>query len=1725
MIRLTISTLFLILTVHAQAALSGTKAIGPSGDYASITAALSDIHTQGLGGPLVLELQASYVSTVETFPITFTNLGTTVTNSLTVRPQADATNLTIISADTTAATVDLNGAQFVTLDGRPAGVGSNTSSGVGTASQLSIANTSASGVAMRFINEASNNTLEYVTVSGANTSTTSGVVVFSTTTGANGNDNNTLDHCDVRDGVSPPANTVYSLGTQTTDAQNNSNNNITNCNLYNFFGNSVSAGAQLGLGNSDWTFSGNSFYQTASHSSTPTNWWGIAVISGSNYTVTNNFLGGSAPYASGTPWPLNNTSTTNFTGIRISANSQSVNNVQGNTICNFAGTGVGNGSIAAPGLWCGIYIKSGAANIGTLSGNTIGSDRSNNSISYTTSSVAATVFGIASSTTAQVAIANNKVGSISVSGSSTDTSAFITGIYALNGSGSITNNLVGSNVAFNSLNAPTASTSTNGQQVIGILATTGSPLTISGNTVSYLNNAYIGTAPNGQIIGISLTGGTITGNTVHFLYTRSLNPGIGAGSSACGILLQPSGGASSISQNLVHSISNSSGGSTAVSVKGIYCGGSNSSAAIVASRNLVHSISLASSNATSQLIGMDCSAGTLTVQNNMVQVGITDVGTSTATASIVRGIYAGGGAIGPAQFYHNSVYVGGTQTSGAANTFAFDEGTVPGRSSGSVYQNNIFVNARSNNGGTGKHYAATYARPTAASATNNLFFVSGIGGVLGLYNGVDQTTLINWQTATGKDANSLYADPLYVHPIGPSSLVNLHLRGHTPAEGAGILVVSVVDDFDGQTRSALTPVDIGADAENFALDITYTPLRNGSTDNLALEDFANITGVNGVSGGANAPRLYFKRSTDADVFGGNSAADDGWKYVVASNGSSPYSFTIDYSLLYGGSVALGDMIQYFVVAQDDTGLFRSNPLGAGFSASPAVQTISSKPSSGVNNYTIMPTLSGTVTVGTGGDYPSLSGSGGLFYSLNQFVLTGDLTVKLVSDTVETGNFALNPLSEVGTGNHSLTIQPADGTMKTLSGTPPVFLIELNGTQRVIIDGSYNGSGRFLTFRCVGGLSCIDFVNGASKNTVRNCVIEGAVGGYGVSFDLGRDSGNNNNLITGNVIRDRTDASGMPLVGIYSAGTAASIPNSGNILSNNEILNFTAEGIHCGRSSADQLDGQNWTITGNNIYQTTLRSTALLGIDFGGGGTNVISGNSIHQLNTTSTAVGIVLQKTYKNTTVSQNRIYAFPSSSGNTLEIDGINFNGGDANSNVTIVNNMVSLAPTFTTAQNIYGIRDLAQAGSTALIAYNTVLLGGTGSSTAGTWAFHHYGPSTCTLKNNLLLNLRTGGGKHYAAGGATGTGSLSSDYNVFSGTGSPAANFFDSSNGTFSSGTPISYAQWKSNFGGDIHSSAGNPGGNFSSAMFTDPANGDLHLVAVGNPLANGAATPLASVTTDFDGDERSSTTPFIGADELPQPEIVVEQPSGTGLVDGASSVDYGSVPTDGTAIIKIFTIRNLGTASLTGLSFTVDGANAADFGLSPTSSTPLAPNAAGFINVTFLPGATGQRSATLHIVSNDFDEPSFDIALTGTGVISNAAYQQWAQTNGVSGDPSAPGSDGLKNLINFGFAINPGSASTGPLVFNGNFGSGGTLSATGMPITRQEGTDLRALFVRRKDYATVGLTYTVQFSAGLSSWQDSTDTPTVLADDGTNQIVSVPYPAGLTASGFFRISVTLP
>jgi trimeric autotransporter adhesin len=256
-----------------------------------------------------------------------------------------------------------------------------------------------------------------------------------------------------------------------------------------------------------------------------------------------------------------------------------------------------------------------------------------------------------------------------------------------------------------------------------------------------------------------------------------------------GLLLTGSTGANTISQNVVHSLSNNSGAASN-SIYAIYTSFS-AVAGNVVERNLVHSLSITSSATTSQLVGILPVAGNGTYQNNMVRLGYDAAGNSITSGIVIYGMFEIAGAN---NIYNNSVYVGGTGVVSSSNTFAFVSNVTTGTRN---YIDNIFWNARSNASGTATNTAGALSAATGATSNFNDLFADGVGGVAG-------------PMAVGLDANSIAVDPLFVAPTGTSATVNLHLLAGSPAMGAGTPIATVTDDFDGDPRSATTP-SIGAD--------------------------------------------------------------------------------------------------------------------------------------------------------------------------------------------------------------------------------------------------------------------------------------------------------------------------------------------------------------------------------------------------------------------------------------------------------------------------------------------------------------------------------------------------------------------------------------------------------------------------------------------------------------------------------------------------------------------------------------------------------------------------------------------------------------------------------------------------------------------------------------------------------------------------------------------------
>jgi hypothetical protein len=141
-----------------------------------------------------------------------------------------------------------------------------------------------------------------------------------------------------------------------------------------------------------------------------------------------------------------------------------------------------------------------------------------------------------------------------------------------------------------------------------------------------------------------------------------------------------------------------------------------------------------------------------------------------------------------------------------------------------------------------------------------------------------------------------------------------------------------------------------------------------------------------------------------------------------------------------------------------------------------------------------------------------------------------------------------------------------------------------------------------------------------------------------------------------------------------------------------------------------------------------------------------------------------------------------------------------------------------------------------------------------------------------------------------------------------------------------------------------------------------------------------------------------------------------------------------------------------------------------------------------------------------------------VTGTGVIN---YDAWALEQGfvagTAGRLDNPDNDGRINMLEYAFATNPRASDPGPMILSGT-----AITRRGAPFVKWSPVPY-AVFARRDDYLTSGVTYLAQFSSDMKSWTTSTAAMTVLADDGVIQAMSVPFPAG--PKQFFRVWVSVP
>ncbi len=1058
----------------------------------------------------------------------------------------------------------------------------------------------------------------------------------------------------------------------------------------------------------------------------------------------------------------------------------------------------------------------------------------------------------------------------------------ITG-FSINASANAATSLtIGSNTITN-----LTSTGTGGS-VTGITCSNTSPLVnINSNTI----NTFSSTGASSTVTGIAITGATLTNvfqNTIHTL------SGSGATSPVCNGISVSSGTAVNVYRNKIYNLLESGAtGTTAPMVNGILLSGGGGTG-VTAHNNLVGDLRATASTSTDAIRGISVTGATASTTFNVYY------------NTVYLNASSSGANFGTTGIYHTT---NATATTAALNL-----------------RNNIIYNT-STAAGTG--FTVAYRRSSTtltnygALSNNNCFYASAttVSPYFIFYDGTTGYQIAGYKAlVTARDASSFTEDPEFQSTTGSSAdFLKYKVITAKQVENGGVNIATYTTDYFGTIRAGNggyagtgTAPDIGAwELEGIAADLTgpsisYTTLGNTAclTDRtLSSVTISDGSGVNIALG--TRPRLYYKKTGNANTFVDNTNATDGWKYVEATGaGGSPFSFTTDYSLLFGGVPILADVIQYFVVAQDNVVPTPNVGINSGlFAATPAsvALTAAAFPITGtINSYSLVtPGLSGTVNVGAAETYHSLTEGApfGLFDAINTSGLSGNLIVNIMDASITeagSGTTVLNAINYNGCSGGPYTVLIKPNTTATLTGSlGSGSIIRLNGADYVTIDGSNNGSNsRDLTISntavaapTVITLSSLGTGLGATNNTIKNCIITTGVNtsvGYGVSIGgatpgtTGAD--NDNNTIQNNVFTEATAP-------VYAIGTA--------------------------NTSTGGMD--NLSVTNNSVSFTTT-ITSVFGMRFGNALNASISNNTISIETSGGNIAGISLEAGFINSTVSSNVISKVKSTAPATLPIvRGIVVGTGQTGSNVTIVNNaiynIIAAYATTNVGSNCSGILlGATGVGTTYTVTtgginlyYNSINLFGTVNRSSATFEYGLFLGSVCSgldIRNNIFANSIVN---------VNASGTASKSYAIYSQSANTAFSNINL-NDYYASGTQavlgflgsdrLTLGDWQTATAQDAGSIAANPLFNSNTNLQPQP----------GSPLVGAGNIAGTGVTLDILGVTRSSGVPPAGstigayesAIDLVGPIIMYtpfENTCGTGArILTATITDVSGVPTSG-------------------------------------------------------------------------------------------------------------------------------------------------------------------------------------------------------------------------------------
>lgn len=719
--------------------------------------------------------------------------GTASYSQITISPSGGS--FTVSGAMATGSPlINFNGADNITIDG--------LSNGFDSLTLVNTTTSSTSGTCtIRFISDASSNVIRNTTIAGAPTmtSTTNGGVIFFSTaaSGGNGNDNNLIEHCTILNSNSTntsfPYKLIYFNGSTTNANIANSGNIIRDNQLINFRSN----GVYVGSGNRELTITGNHFYHTQAMASNSSVFAPVYITNataniGEYFTVSGNYIGGSAPFCGGSrpAFTLSNV----FQTIYLNCATTAPSAVYGNTIANLE---ISTSSSTATHSF--FYLNGGRVDLGSAAGNMVGSqaDTGNILIRYTTNTntnIAGVAFGTGTLDT--VNIENNLFGGITVvsTGSSagaslrildpSGSSAMMNIRYNTLGSPSVAhsiksicpgNNLFcilnrNSNATYrheftgNSINNVLFETNGTGSAITGIQITNPTSWRIDSNTIRNLVNTGSTT---------STTEASVTG--IKFRTTGTL-PNSLIGNTVTGLLaVHPT------TRNMVLGIDLAHAGDTANTLE--------------VAGNRIRSLNALTSDTAliaGMRITMNVNQSPALIANNEISLGKDSLGTDiTAPFAFTGFLYVSG----KTKFYHNSVLISGAGVPDGANSFAFymsDSGTCDIR-------NNVFANERwfSGTPATG-NFAAQYAgsvnNGNVAGITTGFNLYHTLAGKTILHDGISYADVYSWKGIMYmEDNNSLQGSPNF--------LAYDHLEGVQPSQiSTGDLTTGILVDIANTPR-------------------------------------------------------------------------------------------------------------------------------------------------------------------------------------------------------------------------------------------------------------------------------------------------------------------------------------------------------------------------------------------------------------------------------------------------------------------------------------------------------------------------------------------------------------------------------------------------------------------------------------------------------------------------------------------------------------------------------------------------------------------------------------------------------------------------------------------------------------------------------------------------------------------------------------------------------------